>query len=109
MLQGCQGCDFQVADIYWKMATKRSELEGNSDDRGRRGQQRHRLRLRCDFVAAGGISCSKGAAAIGGRWSSGVHGYCGGGQRYEKSLLDVIKLLLVKIKVDDSERLLRLQ
>ncbi|RWW37115.1 hypothetical protein BHE74_00057812, partial [Ensete ventricosum] len=40
------------------------------------------LRLRCDFVAAGGVYCSKGAATIGGRRGSDVHDYCGGGQQW---------------------------
>ncbi|RWW33339.1 hypothetical protein GW17_00001956 [Ensete ventricosum] len=70
-----------MADIYRKMAAKRSEMEGSSDGEGRRGQQQRRLRLRCDFVATGGVGCSKGAAAIGGRRGSDVHGCCGGGQQ----------------------------
>ncbi|RWV90146.1 hypothetical protein GW17_00047675 [Ensete ventricosum] len=72
-----------MADIYRKMAAKRSELEGSSDVGGRRGQQqrRLRLRLRCDFVAAGGVGCNKGATAIRGRWGNDVHGCCGGGQQ----------------------------
>ncbi|RRT39922.1 hypothetical protein B296_00033483 [Ensete ventricosum] len=57
------------------MAAKGSSVGG-----GRRGQQQRRLRLRCDFVAASGIGCSKGATTIGGRWGSDVHGYCRGGQ-----------------------------
>ncbi|RWW48925.1 hypothetical protein BHE74_00044964 [Ensete ventricosum] len=57
---------------------------GSGDGGGRRGQHQRRLRLRCDFVAASGVGCSKGAAAIGGRRGNDVHGYCGGGQqRYE--------------------------
>ncbi|RWW33927.1 hypothetical protein GW17_00001330 [Ensete ventricosum] len=63
------------------MTAERSELEGSSDDGGRRGQQQRRLRLRCDFVATGGVGCSKGVAAIGGRRGSDVHGCCRGGQR----------------------------
>ncbi|RWW63051.1 hypothetical protein BHE74_00029790 [Ensete ventricosum] len=63
----------EVDDICRKVAAKRSESEGNSDVRGRRGQQQHRLRLRCDFVAASGVSCSKGVAAIGGRRGSDVY------------------------------------
>ncbi|RWV80322.1 hypothetical protein GW17_00058430 [Ensete ventricosum] len=55
------------------MAVKRSKSDGSSDGRGRRGQQQCRLRLRCDFVAASGVSCNKGVAAIGGRWGSDVH------------------------------------
>ncbi|RZS23164.1 hypothetical protein BHM03_00056040 [Ensete ventricosum] len=64
------------------MVANRSESEGSSDGGGRRGQQRHQLRLRCDFVATSGVGCSKGAATIVGRWGSGVHGCCGGGQRW---------------------------
>ncbi|RZR87854.1 hypothetical protein BHM03_00015319 [Ensete ventricosum] len=71
-----------VADICWKMVAKRSESEGSSDDGARRGQQQHWLRLWRNFVAAGGVDCSKGAVAIGGRWDSDVHGYCGGGQQW---------------------------
>ncbi|RZR83991.1 hypothetical protein BHM03_00010709 [Ensete ventricosum] len=63
------------------MAAERSELEGSSDDGGRRGQQQRRLRLRCYFVAAGDVGCSKGVAAIGGRRGSDVHGCCRGGQQ----------------------------
>ncbi|RZS10631.1 hypothetical protein BHM03_00041919 [Ensete ventricosum] len=72
---------FQVGDICRKMAAERSKSGGSSDRGGRRGQQQCRLRLRCDFVATGGVGCSKGAAAIRGRWGSGVHSCCGGGQR----------------------------
>ncbi|RZS22054.1 hypothetical protein BHM03_00054780 [Ensete ventricosum] len=64
------------------MAAKRSELEGSSDDRGRRGQWQHRLRLRCNFVATGGVGCSKSATAIGGSRGSDVHVCCGGGQQW---------------------------
>ncbi|RWW11642.1 hypothetical protein BHE74_00033392 [Ensete ventricosum] len=70
-----------VADIYGKMAAERSELEGSNDGGRRRGQQLRQLWLRCDFVAASGIGCSKGAAAIRGRRGSGVRGYYGGGKR----------------------------
>ncbi|RWW75818.1 hypothetical protein BHE74_00016130 [Ensete ventricosum] len=63
------------------MAVERSESGGSSDGGGRRGQQQCRLQLRYDFVAAGGVGCSKGAATIGGRRGSGVHDCCGGGQR----------------------------
>ncbi|RZS27790.1 hypothetical protein BHM03_00061317 [Ensete ventricosum] len=56
------------------MVAKRSESEGSSDGEGRREQQQCRLRLRCDFVGAGGVGCSKGAAAIGGRRGSDIHG-----------------------------------
>ncbi|RWW67444.1 hypothetical protein BHE74_00025112 [Ensete ventricosum] len=98
-----------VADIRRKMVTKRSESEGNCDGGGKRGQQQHRLWLRCDFVAAGGVGCSMVAAAIGGRWGSDVHGYCGGGhQRLEPETVDVVfNLLLTAIKIVGSERLLR--
>ncbi|RWW65978.1 hypothetical protein BHE74_00026673 [Ensete ventricosum] len=65
-----------VADICRKMTTKRSESEGSSDGGGRRGQQQRRLWLRCNFVAADGFGCSKGAAAIG-----GIRGSDGGGRR----------------------------
>ncbi|RZS25763.1 hypothetical protein BHM03_00059015 [Ensete ventricosum] len=58
------------------MATK-----GNNDGGGRRGQQQRRLRLRCNFVAASGVGCNKGVAAIGGRQDSDVHDCCGGGQQ----------------------------
>ncbi|RRT71982.1 hypothetical protein B296_00020088 [Ensete ventricosum] len=51
------------------MAAKRFESEGSSDDGGRRGQQQRRLQLCCDFMAASGVGCSKGAGAIGGRWA----------------------------------------
>ncbi|RWV95115.1 hypothetical protein BHE74_00015883 [Ensete ventricosum] len=68
-----------VAVICWKMATKRSESGGSSDGGGRRGHQQCRLRLRYDFVATGGVGCSKGATAIGGRRDSGVHSYYKGG------------------------------
>ncbi|RRT80190.1 hypothetical protein B296_00014462 [Ensete ventricosum] len=54
------------------MAAKGSESGGSSDGGGRSGQQRCWLRLRCDFVAAGGVGCNKGATAIGGRWGSRV-------------------------------------
>ncbi|RRT67658.1 hypothetical protein BHE74_00013049 [Ensete ventricosum] len=37
------------------MAAERSKSGGSSDGGGRRGQQQCRLRLRCDFVAAGGV------------------------------------------------------
>ncbi|RRT33374.1 hypothetical protein B296_00057339 [Ensete ventricosum] len=63
------------------MAAKRSVSEGSSDDGGRRGQQQRWLRLRCYFVAASDVGCSKGAAAIGGRRGSDLHGCCGGGQQ----------------------------
>ncbi|RWW86176.1 hypothetical protein BHE74_00005061 [Ensete ventricosum] len=32
-------------------------------------------------MAASGVGYSKGAAAIGGRWGSDIHDYCGGGQQ----------------------------
>ncbi|RWW20921.1 hypothetical protein GW17_00014938 [Ensete ventricosum] len=71
----------QVAVICWKMTAKRSESEGNSNDGGRRGQQLRRLRLRCDFMAAGGVGCSKDAAAIWGRRGRRVHDYYRVGQQ----------------------------
>ncbi|RWW88897.1 hypothetical protein BHE74_00002208 [Ensete ventricosum] len=80
MLQGHRGCNFQVANICWKMVAKESELGDISDGKGRSKQQQHRLRLRCDFIAAGGVGCNKGTAVIGRRWGSGVHDYCIGGQ-----------------------------
>ncbi|RZS02153.1 hypothetical protein BHM03_00032136 [Ensete ventricosum] len=70
-----------VADINRKMAAEKSKLEGSSDDGGKMGQQQRRLQLRYDFVATGGIGCSKGVTAIGGRWGSDVHGCCRGGQQ----------------------------
>ncbi|RWW58164.1 hypothetical protein BHE74_00034997 [Ensete ventricosum] len=82
MLQCHRGYNFLIADICQKMAAKRSKLEGNSDGGGRRGKQQRWLRLQCDFVAAGGVGCSKGAAAIGGRQGSDVHDYCRGGQQW---------------------------
>ncbi|RZR98431.1 hypothetical protein BHM03_00027795 [Ensete ventricosum] len=33
-------------------------------------------------MAASGVGCSKGTVAIGGRWGSDVHSYCGGGQQW---------------------------
>ncbi|RZS29195.1 hypothetical protein BHM03_00062897 [Ensete ventricosum] len=66
----------EVADICRKMAAKRSESKGSSDDGGRRGQQQHRLLLRYDFLAASSVSCSNGVAAIGGKWGSDVHDFC---------------------------------
>ncbi|RRT66997.1 hypothetical protein B296_00020872, partial [Ensete ventricosum] len=72
--QQCQDCGGEVSK--WRMAAK-----GSSDGGGRRGQQQRPLRLRCDFVAASGVGCSKGATAIGGRRGNNVHGCCGGGQQ----------------------------
>ncbi|RWW20851.1 hypothetical protein GW17_00015019 [Ensete ventricosum] len=93
------------------MVAKRSELEGSSDGGGRRGQQqrRLRLRLRCDFVTAGGVSCSKGATAIGGRQGSDVHDCCGGGQQRLQRKIVVGSFLpqgslLAAIKEDGSKR-----
>ncbi|RWV84249.1 hypothetical protein GW17_00054045 [Ensete ventricosum] len=37
--------------------------------------------VRCDFVAAGGVGCSEGAAEIGRRRGRGVNDYCRGGQQ----------------------------
>ncbi|RRT76438.1 hypothetical protein B296_00025146 [Ensete ventricosum] len=74
-----------VVDICRKMTAKRFESEGSSDGGGRRGQQQRRLWLRCDFVAAGRVDCSKGAAAIGGRRGSDVHNCCGGGQQWYRA------------------------
>ncbi|RZS00593.1 hypothetical protein BHM03_00030326, partial [Ensete ventricosum] len=72
-----------VADIYWSMATEGSESGGSSDGGGRSGQQqrRLRLRLRCDFVAIGGVGYSEGAIVIGGKRDSRVHSYCEGRQQ----------------------------
>ncbi|RRT32892.1 hypothetical protein B296_00055945, partial [Ensete ventricosum] len=99
----------KVADICRKMAAKRSESKGSSDSGGRKGQQRSQLRLRCDFVAADGVGCSKGAAVIGGRRGSDVHGCCGGGQqRLQRKIVAGSflpqGLLLAVIKEDGSER-----
>ncbi|RZS08348.1 hypothetical protein BHM03_00039303 [Ensete ventricosum] len=98
-----------VADICRKMAAKRSESKGSSDSGGRKGQQRSQLRLQCDFVAADGVGCSKGAAVIGGRRGSDVHGCCGGGQqRLQRKIVAGSflpqGLLLAVIKEDGSER-----
>ncbi|RRT51252.1 hypothetical protein B296_00024767 [Ensete ventricosum] len=79
-LQCYRGYDFFGGCIYRKMTAKISESKGSSDDGGRIGHQQHWLRLRYDFVAVGGIGCSKGVAAIGGRRGSDVHNYYGGGQ-----------------------------
>ncbi|RZR73542.1 hypothetical protein BHM03_00025430 [Ensete ventricosum] len=90
------------------MAAKRSESEGSSDDGGRRGQQRRWLRLRCDFVAASGVSCSKGAAAIGGRWAAVCTAVAEeGSSGLEREMAAVVfNLLLAAIKIVDSERLI---
>ncbi|RZS22829.1 hypothetical protein BHM03_00055674 [Ensete ventricosum] len=48
MLQGRRGCDFQVADIYWKMVAEGSESRGSSDGGGRSRQQQCWLQL-CDM------------------------------------------------------------
>ncbi|RWW90559.1 hypothetical protein BHE74_00000371 [Ensete ventricosum] len=45
------------------------------------------MRLRCDFVAACGVGCSKGAAAIGERWGSSMHDCCRGGQRWYETIV----------------------
>ncbi|RRT81503.1 hypothetical protein B296_00003898 [Ensete ventricosum] len=84
--------------------------KGSSDGGGGRGQQQHRLRLLCDFVAASGVGCSKGATAIGGRRGSDVHGYYGednSGMEQETAAF-VFNLLLATIKIVGSERLLRI-
>ncbi|RWW69761.1 hypothetical protein BHE74_00022600 [Ensete ventricosum] len=109
MLQGCRVYNFQVVDIYWKMATEESKSGGSCDGGGRSGQQQHQLRLRCDFVSAGGV---------------GVHGCNRGktGQRSarllqrrtavvwrERLLLVMFTSMLAVIKVVGSERLLRLR
>ncbi|RRT37718.1 hypothetical protein B296_00031941 [Ensete ventricosum] len=94
-----------VADICRKMAAKRSESEGSSDDGGRRGQQQRRLWLHCDFVAASGISCSKGAAAIGGRWAvvcTAIAEEGSSGMEREMAAV-VFNLLLAAIKIVGSE------
>ncbi|RRT56647.1 hypothetical protein B296_00012688 [Ensete ventricosum] len=87
------------------MGAKRSKLEGHSDVGRRRGQKQHWLRLRCDFVAVGGVSCIKGATAIGGRWGKEVHGYCrGGGSGMEQEMVAVVfNLLLAAIKIVGSK------
>ncbi|RWW63136.1 hypothetical protein BHE74_00029698 [Ensete ventricosum] len=91
------------------MTAKRSESKGSSDDGGRRRQQQCWLQLRCDFVATGGVGCSKGAAAIGGRRDSDVHDYCGGGQQRLQWKIDAGSFwpqgsLLTAIKKDGSTR-----
>ncbi|RWV88361.1 hypothetical protein GW17_00049557, partial [Ensete ventricosum] len=97
-----------VADIYRKMAAKRSESEGSSDDGGRRGRQQRRLRLRCDFMAASGIGCSKGATTIGGRWAAVCMAIAEeGSSGIEREMAAVVfNLLLAAIKIVGSERLL---
>ncbi|RZS04564.1 hypothetical protein BHM03_00034920 [Ensete ventricosum] len=102
MLQCRRGCDFWL--IYWKMAVKRSESEGSSDDGGRRGQQQRRLWLLCNFVAAGGVGCSKGAA-IAEEGSSGIAEEGSSGMERETAAV-VFNLLLPAIKIVGSERLL---
>ncbi|RZR75909.1 hypothetical protein BHM03_00000492 [Ensete ventricosum] len=99
----------EVADIYRKMAAKRSESEGSSDDGGRRGRQQRRLRLRCDFMAASGIGCSKGATTIGGRWAAVCMAIAEeGSSGIEREMVAVVfNLLLAVIKIIGSERLLR--
>ncbi|RWW06039.1 hypothetical protein GW17_00030661 [Ensete ventricosum] len=95
----------EVADICRKMAAKRSESEASNDDGGRRGQQQRRLWLRCDFVAASGISCSKGAAAIGGRWAAVCTAIAEeGSSGMEREMAAVVfNLLLAAIKIVGSE------
>ncbi|RRT57473.1 hypothetical protein B296_00020091 [Ensete ventricosum] len=87
------------------MTAKRSESEGSSDDRGRRGHQQRRLRLRCNFVATSGVGCNKSATAIGGRWAvvcttiaeEGINGM-------EREMAVVMfNLLLAAIKIVGSE------
>ncbi|RWW47528.1 hypothetical protein BHE74_00046473 [Ensete ventricosum] len=74
--------------------------KGSSDGGGRRGQQQRQLQLRCDFVATSGVDCNKGAATIGGRRGSDVHGCCGGGQQcMEREMAAVVFNLLAAIKI----------
>ncbi|RWW01323.1 hypothetical protein GW17_00035654 [Ensete ventricosum] len=90
------------------MVANRSESEGNSDGGGRRGHQRRRLRLRCDFVAASGIDSSKGATAIGGRWAAVCTAVVeeGNSGMEQKMAVVMFNLLLAAIKIVGSERLL---
>ncbi|RWW69075.1 hypothetical protein BHE74_00023352 [Ensete ventricosum] len=58
---------------------------------------------------AGGVSCSKGVAAIGGRQGSDVHSCCGGGQQRLQRKIAVGSFLpqgslLAAIKENDSKR-----
>ncbi|RZR73406.1 hypothetical protein BHM03_00023730 [Ensete ventricosum] len=75
----------QVANICQKMAAKRSKLKGSSDDGGRRGQQqrrlRLRLRLRCDFVAVGGVGCIDEGPSLAIGAVEAVKDFCGSGLR----------------------------
>ncbi|RWW54055.1 hypothetical protein BHE74_00039387 [Ensete ventricosum] len=95
---------FLVADICRKMTAKRSDLEGSSDDGGRRVQQQCRLRLRYDFMAASAVGCSKGAIAIGGRWAVVCTVVAEGNSGMEREMAAVVfNLLLVAIKIVGSE------
>ncbi|RWW47135.1 hypothetical protein BHE74_00046899 [Ensete ventricosum] len=91
------------------MVANRFELEGHSDGGGRRGQQRRRLRLRYDFVAASGVGSSKDATVIGGRWAAVCTAVAEEGTNgMERKMVAVVfNLLLAMIKIVGSERLLR--
>ncbi|RRT64177.1 hypothetical protein B296_00010927 [Ensete ventricosum] len=91
------------------MVAKRYESKGNSDDGGRRGQQHRRLWLRCDFVAASGIDCSKGATVIGARWAAvcmTIIKEGSNGMELEMAV-GMFNLLLATIKIVGSGRFLR--
>ncbi|RRT46916.1 hypothetical protein B296_00040660 [Ensete ventricosum] len=97
-----------IEPVDQKMVAKRSELEGNSDDGGRIGQQQCWLQLRCNFVAAGGIGCNNGATTI---EEDGATMYMtnaekdNSGMERETAAI-MFNLLLVAIKIVGSERLL---
>ncbi|RRT82912.1 hypothetical protein B296_00006565 [Ensete ventricosum] len=67
MLQVHRGCDGVISKwllCCWRMATEGSGSRCSGDGGGRRGQQQHRLRLRCNFVAAGGDGSCLQAAVV---------------------------------------------
>ncbi|RRT85940.1 hypothetical protein B296_00006416 [Ensete ventricosum] len=128
MLQVHRGCGGVISKwllCCWRMATEGSKSRGNSDGGGRRGQQQRRLRLRCDFVATGGDgSCLQAAmvevvvamvrlqqreegqqsAHLLLRRVATVERSLSIALCSERSLLVMIKSLLVAIKVDGRER-----